>query len=159
LILTPDPAIAARLLAGPVQSDFPIEGPAIQVTTSLGDTSGRFSVARVIARIFPSERAFVDRAIAEGIAPASGFPFGPYPQDSLSYRNDRVAIFETPSRAEGLGTASRLAPDNDPISGMAVLAGHTPDLVQVSIRLPPALRGLSTPILEQLERSVADAYR
>jgi hypothetical protein len=69
-----------------------------------GEMSGRFSVAQVIARIFPKQIEFTERVIKEGTEPASDFPFGPYPKDKLTYRSDRVVEFRTPPHSEGLGT-------------------------------------------------------
>ena len=42
----------------------------IQLSESNGDTSGRFEVAQIIARVFPAHLAFVRRVIAEGVEPA-----------------------------------------------------------------------------------------
>src|SRR5258705_141438 len=61
------------------------DGPAIQISTIYGSTSGRFSVARMIARVFPDHMSFVKDVIAEEIAPASDFPSGPYHADKLKY--------------------------------------------------------------------------
>jgi hypothetical protein len=48
-----------------------LNGPFIKVTQLSGETSGRFRVARVIARVFPTQKAFADGVIKEGIEPAS----------------------------------------------------------------------------------------
>lgn len=83
-------------------------GPVIQVSSSLGDTSGRFEVAKIIARVFPAYKQFVESVIAEGIEPASSFPFGAFPRDHLRYISKRTVEFETLANADGLGTTSRL---------------------------------------------------
>lgn len=57
-----------------------LNGPFIEVTELSGETSGRFRVARVIARVFPTQREFAESVIKEGLEPASDFPFGPYRQ-------------------------------------------------------------------------------
>jgi hypothetical protein len=63
------------------------------VTQLSGETSGRFQVARVIARVFPTQKAFADGVIKEGIELASDFPFGPYPTDTLKYHGDVTVEF------------------------------------------------------------------
>ncbi|MDB5716509.1 MAG: hypothetical protein JWO15_3906, partial [Sphingomonadales bacterium] len=60
-----------------------LAGPAIQLSISLGDTSGRFEAAQIAARLFPNRRAFVESVIGEGIEPKGDFVFGPFPQDRI----------------------------------------------------------------------------
>lgn len=136
-----------------------ITGPAVEIDRAYGGTSGRYEVARVIARVFPKRRSFVDNLIEgkrkEGIESASGFPFGPYPNDKLTYRNANIVEFETPANMEGLGTQSTLKKNSDPIRGVAILLGKTPDLVQLSVRLPPQSRDLSAMIIHQVEANAA----
>lgn len=105
-------------------------GAAIQITLAEGGTSGRFEVARVIARVFPAHYAFVDSVIDEGIEPASMFPRGHYPHDQLIYRGDNVVEFTTPANRNGLGTMSRFRKNGSPIHGVAILLGDDPDLLQ-----------------------------
>jgi len=45
-----------------------------------------------------------DGVITEGIEPASDFPFGPYPTDTLKYHGDVTVEFQTPANTKGLGT-------------------------------------------------------
>jgi hypothetical protein len=127
-------------------------GPAIQVSENIGDTSGRFNVARVIARVFPAWKPFVERVIAEGIEPADAFPFGPYPADKLTYRSQSMVQYETAADDDGLGTESRLRKNDHPISGLAILVGQTPDLVYLAVRLSPEASGLTSVVIRQLER-------
>jgi len=129
-----------------------VAGPLIQMTDSIGDTSGRFAVARIIARAFPTARDFVQRVIAEGLLPANDFPFGPYPTDKLTYRSDHVVEYETPPNAQGLGTQSRLEPGEQPIRGAEVLYGPEPSLASLAIRVPPNQADLVPIIINQLER-------
>lgn len=126
-------------------------GPAIELAVEFGDTSGRFAVARVIARVFPDHKSFVESVIAEG-EPTSSFPFGPYPEDKLTYRNKRMVEYETPANTGGLGTSWRLKKNAHPVSGVAVLIGDTPDLMLLAVRLPPELNDLAPPVINQLER-------
>jgi hypothetical protein len=132
-------------------------GPAIQISESIGDTSGRFEVAKVIARVFPSRAAFVQEVIAEKIEPASSFPFGPYPGDRLIRRNNDLVEFETQADAEGLGTHSRLQKGDTPISGVVVLFGPEPNLLQLSMRLSSDSADLGQSIVRQAERVAAKA--
>lgn len=132
-----------------------IAGPAIQISSSIGDTSGRFEVAQIIARVFPGYKEFVRNVIEEGIEPASSFPFGPYPKDKLTYRSPKIVEYETPADTDGLGTNSRLQKSADPIRGTAILVGQVPDLVLLSVRLPPQQRNLTRIIMQQVEYDAA----
>jgi len=87
--------------------------------------------------------------------PASDFPFGPYPNDKLVYKSNETVEFETPAMSEGLGTMSRLLPNADPIHGVKVLSGDTPDLTSLSIRLPAKDNDLTSAIIQQTERYAA----
>jgi hypothetical protein len=136
-----------------------ISGAAIQLSVSLGGTSGRFTVAQVAARVFPAQRNFVQRVIAEGFPPASEFQFGAYPGDRLTYLNDHVVEYQTPADFEGLGTMSRLQQNGDSIRGVAILQNETrdlqhdpPDLLLLAVRLPSAMSALATTIIQQVER-------
>jgi len=127
-------------------------GPAIQFSAISGGTSGRFAVARIIARVFPAQKAFVQSVIREGIEPASYFPFGPYPQDKLMYKGDRIVEYQTPPHSEGLGTASWLQANDYPISGVAILEGEEPDVLILHVRMPPDMAHLTSHIIQQFER-------
>lgn len=130
-------------------------GQAIQVSSLDGGTSGRFGVAKIIARVFPAHIGFAHHVISEGIEPASSFPSGPYPRDKLRYLSDRAVEFETPAHETGLGTDSRLASNDSPIFGAAVLIGdEEPMLVLVSARLSADNRNLIQPILRKAEADV-----
>ena len=133
----------------------PISGPAIQYSGMSGDTSGRFEVAEIAARVFPRFRPFVKHVIAEGLEPASNFHFGPYPTDKLTYRSDHLVEFVTPANSEGLGTASWLAKGPGPITGFAMISGPDTDLLHLNLRLPPELDSLGRTIIEQAEREAA----
>jgi hypothetical protein len=149
LYVSPAEIVPANLLSSG-WSDF--DGPVIEIAGSNGDTSGRFTVARTIARVFPTHRDFVENVIAEGIEPASAFPLGPYPDDKLSYRNKEMVEYETPANKDGLGTNSRLKKNDDPIRGVAILVGETPDLLLLSIRISPDPTNLTAAIVQQVER-------
>lgn len=152
LYVSPDPLNGDQLLSTNWKG---FTGPAIQISSSIGDTSGRFEVAKIIARVFPAYKQFVENVIAEGIRPASSFPFGPFPQDQLTYRSKRIVEYETPANADGLGTASWLLRNGHPISGLAILYGEEPNLLQLSLRLPPDSVDLAPVILHETEREAA----
>lgn len=126
-------------------------GAAIEIARLYGGTSGRFGVARIIALVFPAHRSFVTKVIDEGIEPATSFPFGPYPLDKLIYRSNEMVEYQTPAQAEGLGTASWLKRNDTPIDGAVILTGEDPDLLQLSLRLPPGLNDLTPVIIRQVE--------
>jgi len=132
-------------------------GQAIQISDIVGGTSGRFEVAQIIARVFPDYKAFAENVIAEGIEPASSFPFGPYPKDKLTYRSKSIVEFETPANAQGLGTRSRLQANANPIDGVAILSGEETDLVLLSARLSERDHDLIPTIVEQVEKESGDS--
>jgi len=132
-----------------------LSGPAIQFNASVGDTSGRFEVAQVAARVFPHFRSLVDDVIAEGIEPASDFPSGPYPADKLTYKSDHLVEFITPANTTGLGTRNRLAKGPGDITGFAMITGEENSLLHLSLRLPTLLTALSPVIIAQAEHEAA----
>jgi hypothetical protein len=126
-----------------------IVGPVVLVEDLSGDTSGRFAVAEVLARVFPAHKAFVQNVI-ETFAGESNYKFGSYPKDKLISQTDRLVQFQTPPHAEGLGTMRRLKANDDPIDGVAILKGQTPDLLMLRVRLPRELRDLAPAIIQEL---------
>lgn len=132
-------------------------GPAIQLSVMEGGTSGRFDVARVIARVFPTRMGFLKDVIAEGIEPASDFPTGPYASDKLIYRSKEMVEYRTPANASGLGTDSRLAKNNEPIYGVAILSGEDTNLTQAAIRVSAPDAHLVPVILREVEREAASS--
>ena len=143
LIVTPERHDAADLLT----PSSTLAGAAIQLSLSSGETSRRFEVAEVAARLFPAKKEFVARVIGEGIEPASAFPEGPYPGDILHRRSDTEVEFETPAESEGMGTRSRLVKNGDPIRGLAIVTNEN-DLVLLDVRVERGLRRLAPTIIE-----------
>jgi hypothetical protein len=127
-----------------------IARPAIQFSTMLGDTCGRFEVASIAARYFPRRRAFVNAVIAEKIEPATDFVFVPFLGDRFVRRDGRRVEVETPSHATGLGTRSRLIADSLPIRSVAIVDGDPPDLLALTVKLPPEAHDLLPAIAGQL---------
>jgi hypothetical protein len=127
-------------------------GPIIQLSSMVGDTSGRFAVAEVIARVFPAHRDFVNNVIAEGLRPATDFPFGPYPEDRLIYKSKELVEFITPPNRQGLGTSSWLLPNQQPILGVAMLTGEELSLTHLSLRLSPGMDDLAPTIIREAEQ-------
>jgi hypothetical protein len=130
-------------------------GEAIEARVASGDTSGRFTVAQVIQRVFPAHQAFAQGVINEGVDPASSFPTGPYASDKITTKSNEVVEYQTPANAVGLGTDTnlnlRLAPGADPVSGVVILSGQAPDLSQASVRLPASLAPLAGDIIQKYE--------
>ena len=137
-----------------------LRGSAIQLSFSNGETSGRFEVARLIARYFPDHRSMLQSVIAEKIRPASDFPSGAYKDDQLvSQKADRVEVLTPPGR-EGLGTMSRLAASSRPIHGVAALiepdeSGHSYSSLVIVLRLSRDQEELAPVILSWAERIYA----
>ncbi len=154
LFVSPQPIETAHLFS----AEWPgLRGPAIEVDDLNGGTSGRFSVAAVIARVFPAHIAVAKRVMREmADAGQPPLPSGPYPADALIYRSDRVVEYTTPAGMDGLGTRSALRKDGSPIQGVAILMGrHDPDVLVLAVRLPSAFGGLVPAILGEMERDSA----
>ena len=136
------------------------EGPAVEVSYTFGDTSGRFEVVEAIARVFPAYRASplvkrVVREMKDFDPPENPLELGPFPTDRLSHRSTRVVEYKTPADADGLGTHSALRKNSSPIDGVAILVGPDPDLLLLALRLPSALAGLTPAIVTHVEGDAA----
>ncbi len=128
-----------------------MSGPVVQFDYMSADNgSGRYDIAQVLARVFPEQRRFVQSVIVGLDPPTSDFRFGPFPKDKLLKRTDRLVEYRTPPHSEGLGTMSQLKANDDPIDGVAILQGPTPDLVMLNVRLPRELRDLAPVIIHDL---------
>jgi len=138
--------------------DARFKGPGIELRTRYGSTIGRFDVAEVVARVFPAHRRYATN-LERDMLLEKKFTVGPYPADRLTYRSKEMVEFETPPGSEGLGTRSALSKNSSPIRGVAILSGPTPDLVQLSVRLPENLKDLAPVIIRQAEREALQAKR
>ncbi len=152
LFVSPDPIDSTTLFSLKWQG---FTGPAVQATVLDGGTSGRFEVAKVIARIFPAYETFAQKVIAEGIEPASDFPSGPYPTDKLTYSGKNIVEFETPGGAQGLGTDARLQTNASPIDGVAIIGGTDTDLTEITARFSGSDKDLIAAVVAQAEREAA----
>lgn len=126
--------------------DGRIKGQGIQLSTSYGETSGRFEAAKIAARLFPDRQAFVDAVANEGIFPKEEFRNAPFPDDRIRRLGSDQVSFETPPNEDGLGTMSRLIKSKDPIQGMAKMNERN-DATLLVVRLNPTLRDLAPTIL------------
>ena len=157
LYIAPEPLDSATLLEHRNWKGF--SGPAIQLSASDGGTSGRFEVAKVVARVFPAHRDYARSIIAEGFGRASDYPFGPFPSDHLTYKGNDLVEFTTPAHRKGLGTMSWLLPAGLPITGFALLSigpDIDTELLHLSFRLPPALSHLDTILIQQAEADASN---
>ncbi|MBB6253573.1 hypothetical protein [Nitrospirillum iridis] len=125
-----------------------IDGPAIHLSLIEGGTSGRFEVARIVARVFPIAQDFVEQVVAEGIEEKSAFPQGPYPTDIIVRHGPTSVDFVTPAGQEGMGTHHSWLPKGDqPITGSILLfPDDDMDARVLAFRLPPESRDLGTVI-------------
>jgi len=127
-----------------------IEGPAVELDATEGGGSGTAMVAEVWARVFPAYRPLVQGLINSGDLQAGLYIFAPYPNDKLIVQTARLVQFQTPPHSEGLGTMSRLKANDDPVDGVAILEGPTPNLPMLRVRLPLKQRDLAPAIIQQL---------
>jgi len=151
LFVTPDPHGFEDLRAAAPK----LQGPVVVIARHSGETSGRFEVAAVAARLFPAARHFVRKVIAENIVAASHFHFAPYKTDTVRRLSSTVAEFVTPPNRKGLGTSGRIAANDQPVAGVAIwLPDQGNDLVMTLVRLDPDLRREVRAILTQTERTL-----
>lgn len=130
-----------------------ILGPGIAASSIEGGTSGRFTVAQVVARVFPNEKSFALGVIKGYDLPAKDYPFGPFPSDRLKYLNDHTVEYETSPRSEGLGTlVGRFLPNENVIRGVTILEKPGFDLRHLTVRLPQSLNDLTTIVIQQFEK-------
>jgi hypothetical protein len=147
--------IDTQKIFGPEYRGF--DGPVIEISERHSDQGGdRLDKAQIIARVFPAYRALVT-ALMDGYdgIPASSYPFGPFPSDSLTYKGNALVEYVTPAQTEGLGTHSSLKKNGSPIEGVAILNGEPPDLILLSVRLPQETVGLAPVIVGQVERNIS----
>ena len=128
-------------------------GAGVELSSSDGETSGRFDMAFAAARLFPRVAAsFIQAVKDESIVPASQFPRGPYPHDRIRYLDSAVAAFTTPAHASGIGTEGYLESSGQPVKGIAVLSlgGDEvgPGIQVLTVRLDAGRDRLETAILE-----------
>ena len=97
LFVGPEPIDGTAFSTG--QDGF--TGPLIELSRRLGDTSGRFSVAKIITLVFPAYRAVAKGVIDE--FERRGPTFGPYPADKLTYKSKSMVRYRTPAQTDGLG--------------------------------------------------------
>jgi hypothetical protein len=129
--------------------------PAVSVSHLFGGTSGRFGVAAIAARYFPTmANKFVSTVRAEAAMldsfDSSMFEQNKYPNDSLHYLNDVTVEFLTPAMRSGMGTEDTYSPTADPIKGVIVLISPDMEWPSVSIlriRLPAVTAQLEHAIL------------
>lgn len=75
----------------------------------------------------------------------------------LTYKSKTGVEYKTPANTDGLGTQSKLKRNGDPVNGVAILTGPTPDLLFLAMRLPPDLAGLASAIMHEVEVDAAAA--
>jgi hypothetical protein len=121
-------------------------GPAIVVSSFVGETSGRFAMAKIAARIFPEARGFVEKVRAEGADDPAEYVFGLWPDDTITRLSDSSVSYTTPPSTVGLGTMYGPVPGSEPIRGLVFLnlssSNHGPNLTKLSVRLPNAVNRL-----------------
>ena len=153
LYVTPTPLNPETVMSGSWKG---VVGPGIQVSDTYTDTSGRLDAAQIAARIFPAEKAFVQRVMKEGLSSGIDFTFAPYPGDQLHYLSDHIVEYQTPRQTEGLGTSGNLRANSDPIRGVVVFDRDGQSLLELAVRLPSSWEWLAPTITEQMLREIRD---
>jgi hypothetical protein len=117
----------------PANFDDPWMGPQIVRRFSEGGTSGRFAVARVIARVFPQARPFAEGVRDEGMDDANAYVFAPWPSDRIRHLAQDVVSYQTPAGQNGLGTDGEEPVPPLATQGLVFLIGDP--AVEPSVRL------------------------
>jgi hypothetical protein len=128
-----------------------ITGPAILAETDGGLCEVCVTVPRMAVRLFPSEREWGTSVLRDKGDP--NIAKGPYAADVIDRQDDKTTRFRTPENQDGFGT-ERFARGAQPINGLAMLLGGQSDGVLVQVRLPEAMRRLTTVILRQMQQEV-----
>jgi hypothetical protein len=134
--------------------DKKVEGPVVAFFVAFTDTSfsGRDSVARVAARLFPAHKAFVVHTVKvqrenTGSIIPNAYPFGPPPDDRITRRSPSLVEFTTPPNKEGMGTSGGIAKGDEPIAGAAFLAQDNTCVQTISVRLPDKQKALAPSVI------------
>src|SRR5205809_6141928 len=125
-------------------------GPGVEMGLSFAGTSGKFSVASYASRLFPRVLArFVEGVKNEHLVPDSEFEPRQYARDSVANLDSVTAEFTTPPGVSGLGTAGLLAPSQDPIHGLAVIAPDPTEqeMAILRVRLGADMRKVEAAVL------------
>lgn len=127
-----------------------LAGPAVEMSSSLGITSGRFQAAKLAARLFPKRKAFVEAVIAEEIEPRRSFPYGPLPSDRVERLSADAAAYTTPPNTRGLGTMGRMVKSAEAIRGLVWMDDDN-DATLLAVRLSHGQDGLARAIVEAMK--------
>jgi len=138
----------------PIEPNFPpakFGDRAVEVSTIVGGTSGRFAVATYASRLFPEQAArFIQNVKNEGTEAARAVEGLQDTKDSVKSLSRVMAEFTTPANTTGLGTGNYLAPSEDSISGIAFLDetdSEHPNLSIIRVRLGADMRQLETVLM------------
>ena len=127
----------------------------VQISHSNAETSGRFKVARVIARLFPNAKNFALSVINEDGGDPKDYPFGYFKDDVVEQKNEYVVDYTTPANIDGAGNKfSLVAKGGFPIHGTAMLVSD--GLVFLTVKLPLELQSLIGPIIERTQWEYKD---
>jgi hypothetical protein len=137
----------AKLSAG----TFEVTGPAILAESDGGLCEICVTVPRMAIRLFPTEREWGTLVLRDkGV---KDIAIGPYPADVIDRQDDKTMRFRTPANKDGFGT-ERFKASADPIDGLAMLLGGQSEGMLLQVRLPDAMRRLTTVILRQMQQEV-----
>ncbi len=116
------------------------KGPLISVLFANGGSSGRTTVGRLAASVFPSVEPFVKRVQAS--------PVSRSPDETLSFLSDTAVVSNTPANTPGLGTFD-FGPTGEAVTGLLYLTGTAdePSALFVRARLAGGSGQLSAAVL------------
>ena len=159
LFLSPKP-----IRQNPVAGWEGLDGPAIGVDRLTSENGcGRFSISEIIMRVFPEHEAIARRIWGEGGVPLQS---GPYPKDVVKRIGETIVEYKTPAKTEGLGNYNSWLGKGDlPIVGAVIIIDDPagpfglPNVVRLTVRLPPSLAPHGEVVIRYVESDVSSAAR
>jgi len=141
-----------------------LEGQAIGVDRFTSENgSGRFSISEIIMRVFLEHEAIARRIWGGGGVPLQS---GPYPKDVVRRIGETIVEYKTPAKTEGLGNYNSWLGKGDlPIVGAVIIIDDPaspfglPNIVRLTVRLPPSLAPHGEVIIRYVESDVSSAAR
>ncbi len=137
-------------------------GPLVRRSFANGETSGRFAVARVAARVFPQARTFAAGVRDEEHDNPGTYIFQPWPSDRIERLSRAVISYTTPAGAEGLGRDGHSPFGREAVRCVVVLhdeAAGPPHLLTLDVQLgdsgDPRIDAILVAFLSELHEPAA----
>lgn len=129
-------AVAPNLEVGPATAGAGLDGDAVYVEEIYSETrSGEIAIAKIVSRLFPQNKDFVDNVIKENDLNPSDFPHNISVSDIIKNVSSDIVEFETQSNSEGEGTVGLVRKNKNSIRGAYVWENKkSGDLIFIDVR-------------------------